>query len=329
MSGRVVIGVDIGGTKTAVVLGRAAADGCEVIERHAFPTDTHLGPDHALGLIRQQVRALVSQAEANGAPVSAVGVAAGGPLDSRAGLILSPPNLPGWDRIPIVALLATDTGLPVRLENDANAGALAEWRFGAGRGTRNMIFCTCGTGFGAGLVLDGRLYAGTTGMAGEIGHVRLAPAGPVGYGKAGSVEGFCSGGGIAQLAQGMAAERLDRGETLGFCATRREVGSITAEVVGRAAEAGDPVAREVLGIAGRRLGEALAILVDLFNPERIVIGGIFPRQHQFLWAPCEETLRQEALAEPLAVCRIVPAELGERIGDIAALTVGLSAVAGS
>jgi glucokinase len=257
--------------------------------------------------------------------VGAAGVSCGGPLDSRRGVILSPPNLPGWDEVPIVAMLHEATGLPVWLENDANAGALAEWRFGAGRGTRNMVFCTFGTGFGSGLILDGRLYSGTNDNAGEIGHVRLADEGPAGYGKRGSVEGFCSGGGIAQLAHAYAVERLQRGETVGFCRSIAEAGAVTARDVGEAAERGDPTAREVLAAVGRRLGQALAILVDVVNPERIVLGSIFARQHAFLWPECERVLREEALAPALAVCQVVPAELGERIGDLAALAVALEA----
>lgn len=169
-----------------------------------------------------------------------------------------------------------------RLENDANEGALAEWLFGAGRGTRNMVFCTFGTG-------------------------------------------FCSGGGIAQLAHAYAVERLQRGERVGFCRSLAEAGSVTAREVGEAAEKGDAAARELLAAVGRRLGQALAILVDVLNPERIVLGSIFARQHAFIWPECERVLREEALAPALAVCRVVPAELGERIGDLAALAVAMEA----
>ncbi len=162
-------------------------------------------------------------------------------------------------------------------------------------------------------------------MAGELGHVRLDTEGPAGYGKRGSVEGFCSGGGIAQLAQNYAIERLQRGEPVAFCANPANAGSITARDVGDAAEAGDPTAREILAAAGRRLGQALAILVDLVNPERIVLGSIFARQHAFIWPECERILRQEALPRALEVCQVVPAELGDRIGDLAAIAVAARA----
>ena len=327
MPGERLIGVDVGGTKSAVVLGQKEGAGeVKVLERLAFATETDRGPEHALGEFRERARDLVDRSEREGSPARAVGVSCGGPLDSRRGLVLSPPNLPGWDRIPIVEILEKETGLPTRLENDANAGALAEWLFGAGRGARNVVFCTMGTGFGTGMILDGRLYAGTNDNAGELGHVRLAEDGPAGYGKRGSVEGFCSGGGIAQLAHAYAVERLQRGEEVGFCRSIAEAGNITARDVGEAAEAGDPAARELLADVGRRLGQALAALIDVVNPERIVLGSIFARQHTFIWPECERVLGEEALAPALEVCRVVPAELGESIGDLAALAVAVEAL---
>jgi glucokinase len=326
MDRTVLIGVDIGGTKSAVVLGQTGPDGgMEVVDRQVFPTEADRGPEHAIAKIRESVRNAEKAALRENARAVAVGVSCGGPLDSRKGLVLSPPNLPGWDCIPIVELLSEDTGLPVKLENDANAGALAEWMFGAGRGTRNMIFCTFGTGFGSGLIIEGRLYSGTNDNAGELGHVRLEADGPAGYGKRGSVEGFCSGGGIAQIAHAYAIERLQRGEKVAFCRSIPEAGSITARDVGEAAGAGDPAAREILAAVGRKLGRTLAVAVDILNPEMIVLGSIFARQHSFIWPECERVLREEALPLSLGVCRIVPAELGERIGDLAALAVAMEA----
>ncbi len=203
--------------------------------------------------------------------VEAVGISCGGPLDSRAGLVLGPPNLPGWDDVPVVAELSRAAGRPAYLQNDANAGALAEWKFGAGRGTQNMIFITAGTGFGAGLILDGRLYSGTNDMAGEIGHVRLERYGPFAYGKTGSVDGLCGGAGIAQVAR----ERMDlaarRGEHSLLFMHR---GDITARVVAEAAAEGDELAARVLQQAGEYWGQALAILVDVLNPQRIVMGSL-------------------------------------------------------
>ena len=235
------------------------------------------------------------------------GVSCGGPLDSQRGVILSPPNLPGWDNVPIASLLTERFGGSAFLMNDANAGALAEWQFGAGRGTRNMVFLTHGTGMGGGLILDGRLYEGTSGDAGEIGHVRMAPDGPVGYGKAGSFEGFCSGAGIAKLARG----RIPGLDTP------------TAKQVAEAAEQGNPLALAVLEESGRWLGRGLAILVDILNPEIIVLGSVYTRSGRFLEAAMREELVREALPSALAVCRIVPAALGERLGLAAAVAVAV------
>src|SRR6185312_2481782 len=184
-----IIGLDIGGTKCAV----SVPDGADRVREVArFATTDVRGTLD---------RFYVEIAKLKPGRGTVFGVSCGGPLDSKQGLILSPPNLPGWDRIAICALLTEKFGGRAFLMNDANACALAEWQFGAGRGCQSMMFLTMGTGMGAGLILDGHLYEGITGNAGEVGHMRLAPDGPVGFGKAGSFEGFCSGGGIAQIAR--------------------------------------------------------------------------------------------------------------------------------
>lgn len=193
------IGIDMGGTKCAVVAGRA--DG-KILRRIAFPSGKDAHPDEFLPRFYEAIDALLREYNGGAAP-AAVGVSCGGPLDTRRGVIQAPPNLPLWDEVPICALLSERYGCPAYLQNDANACAIAEWRFGAGRGTRNMVFLTFGTGLGAGLILDGRLYEGTNGMAGEAGHLRLAADGPEGYGKRGSFEGFCSGAGHREGKRGV------------------------------------------------------------------------------------------------------------------------------
>jgi len=239
---------------------------------------------------------------------------------------LSPPNLPKWDRFDVVSPVRERFHVPVALQNDANACALAEWRWGAGRGCRNMVFLTFGTGMGAGLILDGRLYSGTNDMAGEVGHIRLEPTGPVDYGKAGSFEGFCSGGGIAQLARTLAAEHLAAGQPPAFCLTARDLPAVTAASVGAAAQAGDPLALEIFNIVGRQLGRGLAIIIDVLNPERVIIGSIYGRQRSLLEPIALATLREEALPLSLSVCSIIPAGLSESVGDLASLSVALEAL---
>jgi glucokinase len=323
MTERYAIGMDIGGTKCAVVLGRQHGEhALTMVDRLTFDTTSAPTPAEALPRLCAMARELLARHAV--AQWDGVGVSCGGPLNSAAGIILSPPNLPGWDAVPIVEYLTRALRVRVRLQNDANAGALAEWRYGAGQGTRHLIFCTCGTGFGAGLILNGRLYAGSNDMAGEIGHVRLAPDGPVGYGKRGSVEGFCSGGGIAQLARQYIRAQWQQGKTVAFCATPDDLARISARDVGLAAHAGDPLAQAIYREVGARLGQTLAVLVDLFNPEVIVIGGIFPRMHELLWPQASRVLGEEALPLSLGACRVLPAALGEAIGDYASLAVAFS-----
>ena len=249
------------------------------------------------------------------------GISCGGPLDAEKGIVQSPPNLPGWDDVPVADMVSARTGLFAKLENDANACALAEWRFGAGRGTKNMIFLTFGTGLGAGVIMNGQLCGGANGMAGECGHIRLAPDGPVGYGKAGSFEGFCSGGGIAQLGRFRAEKALADGAPLAWCRTAADLENISAKTIAIAADAGDEAARAVYAESGRRLGMGLSILIDILNPECIVIGSVFARSENLLRPAMEEVLCREALPASLRICRIVPAALGEAIGDLASLAI--------
>ncbi len=304
-------GIDIGGTKCAVLTG----DGENIIERISFPTTN----------VTDTLSAIYAAVEKVGCG-DAIGVSCGGPLDSERGVILSPPNLPGWDNIAIVRELTQRFSVPAGLENDANACALAEWRFGAGRGSKNMIFLTCGTGMGAGLILDGRLYRGTSGMAGEIGHVRMERFGPCGYGKAGSFEGFCSGGGIRQIGQTVAREKLQTGQTVGFCQSADDLDRITAKSIAEAAAGGDADAIRVYEICGEKLGQGLSVLIDVLNPEKIVIGSIYERSGALLKTSMEAAIEREALAAARSVCRIVPAELGDSVGDFAAIVVAADAL---
>jgi glucokinase len=301
-----VIGINIGGTKCSVSQLREDRE-LEVVERFATSDP------------RTTLDRMFSAVEGMGAGEAPVfGVSCGDPMDSPRGIILSPPNLPGWDEVHITDDLTGRFGGVAYLMNDANACALAEWQMGAGRGKRNVVFLTFGTGMGAGLIIDGRLYEGTSGSAGEVGHVRLAPDGPVGYGKAGSFEGFCSGGGIARLVQ----------RTVRACGTKLSffdgpIEDVTAAHVAAAAANGDAFAREIFDEVGRRLGMGLAIIIDILNPEVIVIGSIFARCRQLLEPSMMDVLAKEALPQSLRPCKIVPAALGEDIGDWAALTIAL------
>lgn len=316
-----IVGIDIGGTKTAVILGD---DAVNIIDRIEYPTkDFDKQPLRMIDKIIETIRAIFQSHNVKLEEVESIGISSGGPLDLERGIILSPPNLPGWDEIPIVDMLRDEFGIPVYLENDANAGALAEWKFGSGIGCKNLIFLTFGTGMGAGLILDGKLYRGTNGMAGEVGNIRLSQDGPVGYGKKGSFEGFCSGGGIARLARMEISKKLANGETVEFCPSFEMLPRITAEDVTVAARKGDKVALEIIKISAEYLGLALSILIDILNPEKIILGTIFTKNEDLFRGKVEEVIKREALAISARECKIEPSKLGSKIGDYAALSVAL------
>ncbi len=312
----IYIGIDIGGTKCAVTLGN---ENGKILWKRAFVTTNVKETLQNLYTLAEEASG-ASQTDYRTSP-AAIGISCGGPLDSRRGIIQSPPNLPGWDAIPIVSTLTERLGIPAYLQNDANACAMAEWKYGAGRGCENMIFCTFGTGMGAGLILNGRLYAGVTDNAGEIGHMRMTETGPVGYGKAGSFEGYCSGGGIAQLGKTYAMEAFQRGETVSYCASMTEMNTISAKSIAIAAREGHTDAIAVYDRCADKLGAGLAILADILNPERIVLGSIFMRDRALLADRMDAVLRRECLPGVYSALQVVPAALSENIGDIAAITV--------
>lgn len=317
-----LLGFDIGGTKCAVILGSQSNEqGMLIVDKVSLPTNLP---------VYNMIEALFSTAEEmlkkqglGTDNLDGIGISCGGPLSSKRGLILSPPNLPGWDHIPIVKMAETRFQSPVLMQNDANACAVAEWKYGAGRGYNSMIFLTFGTGMGAGLILDGKLYSGISDLAGEVGHMRLSDMGPVGFGKAGSFEGYCSGGGIAQLGQIKAREELQVGRKVSYCTDLSKLNEVTAKSIAEAAFAGDEVATEVYRICAQYLGKGLGQLIDILNPELIVIGSIYGRAQALLEPVMRETIRKEALPDSYEACKIVPAGLAESIGDIAALSLAL------
>ena len=315
---RNILGIDIGGTKCAVTYGRCEGSDIEIADKVSFLTTTC---PETIENLKSGIRQIMERNGLTSENTYSIGISCGGPLDSRTGVVMSPPNLPGWDNIPIVRILSEEFGVPAAIHNDANACALAEWTFGAGKGSRNMAFLTFGTGLGAGLILDGKLYSGTNDNAGELGHIRLSDFGPVGYGKSGSFEGFCSGGGIRQLAQSLVKERLQMGRSVSWCPDG-DIEKITAKVVADAAREGDALAKEIYDISSRYLGIGLSVLIDIINPEVIVIGSIYTRNEDMMKPVMDSVISREALPLAAKVCRVVPAALGEAIGDYAALSVG-------
>lgn len=308
-----ILGFDIGGTKCAVITADVKDGKIEITKKEKVSTDLSIPPE-------KMIEQLISIADkmTNNQKISSIGISCGGPLDSKKGVINSPPNLSTWVNVPIVDIMKKHFGVPVYLQNDANACAVAEWKFGAGRDKKNLVFMTFGTGLGAGLILDGKLYCGTNDNAGEVGHIRLENDGPLGYGKAGSFEGFCSGGGIAQLGK-ILAEKAKKKGIMPLYAEQE----ITAKTIADAAEKGDKTALEVYKICGEKLGKGISVLIDILNPEVIVIGSIFVRSNHLLWKYAEDIIKKESLTFSADVCKVVPAELGEQIGDYAAIGVAL------
>lgn len=297
-----ILGFDVGGTKTAVVAG--TPDG-RITARVELSSRPERGFDPMFRDMLDAARTICSGRQA---PMAA-GVSIGGPLDTDRGIIYSPPHLPGWDAVPLRSSLQSELGVPVYVEHDAKACALAEWLFGAAQGEQDAVFLTFGTGFGAGLILGGRLYRGSGDVAGEVGHWRLAGDGPALYGKAGSWEGLSSGAGIAALARLRFPQRFGDG--------------VTAQDVIEAARAGDVSAREVLDESTRVLGHGIALLVDLLNPGVVVLGSLAVRAGDFFLPTVDRILREECLPQAYAACRVVPAALGDHLGDVAAICAAL------
>lgn len=313
-----ILGFDIGGTKCAVTTAQWDGSRITLLEKAACPTDLAIPPEAMVAQMIAMADGILTQTP------DRIGISCGGPLSSETGTILGPPNLPGWDHVQIVSQLQSHYGVPVTLQNDANACAVAEWKFGAGRGTRNMVFLTFGTGLGAGLILHGRLYSGTNDNAGEVGHIRLSPFGPVGYGKAGSFEGFCSGGGLAQLGYTLALEAAQSGKQPMYYKPGMLPKDITAKTIADAARAGDETALEVYRVCGAYLGRGLSLIIDILNPEVIVLGSIFGRCQDLLWPAAKTMIEKEAISASAACCRIEKAGLGEHIGDYAAIAAAIS-----
>ena len=283
--------------------------------RHPLPSHPGKTSAHSTGS-GQAHSSGSGQATASYRMPIACGIACGGPLNSIEGMILSPPNLPGWDFVPIVKHVTEELKLAARLENDANAGALAEWRWGLGQRIDDLIYLTCGTGQGAGIVLDGRLHRGRQDLAGEIGHVRLLSLGPVGYHKAGSVEGLTSTRGLGELAK----LRLQENH-LASILDKAPLHSIDGSAVADAALTGDHFAISVVKESACYMGRTCAILIDLLNPQRISLGGLALHLGKMYVEEVRRCAKEEALSSAFDACDIDAAALGASSKDLAALAV--------
>jgi glucokinase len=293
-----VIGVDLGATKTAC--GLVSADH-RLIACDKVDTKPLEGPQAAVERIAPLIQCLIQKVPA-GTQVTHIGVCTPGPVDHLTGTIIDPPNLTGWRQVPFASLLSQKTGLPVKLEHDAKATALAEFHFGAGRGARDMVLMIVGTGIGAAVILDGKLYRGRTNAAGEVGHISVDLNGPIcSCGSNGCVETYAGGPAIMRAYS---------------YATRREIS--TAQEVVSAAEAGDPIARRVFQIAGRALGAAIATMAMLFDVEVFVMFGGVIKAKDYLLAPAREAVPNYSHRSISPRVKVLTAELGDDAGLLGA-----------
>ncbi len=311
-----VLGVDVGGTKLATVL--ATRQG-EIVHKVRLPTEADKGPEFGVARVIAMIRQNLTETGTTPEDVIGIGVACGSPMDAERGIILGPPNLQSWNPVPIKERLEAEFGLYTQLENDANAGALAEWLFGAGLGKRDVVYMTMGTGIGGGLILDGRLYRGANGNAGEVGHMRVVPeGGPLcGCGKRGCLEAFCSGPSIARRTQ----EALAGASSSAMVALAGSIEAVTAAHLFAAARQGDALALRIVDETAHYMGVGLANIIQALNPEVIILGTIATAQGDFFLDRVRHVVHAEAWPQMSAVVEILPSPLGDQVGDYAAISV--------
>jgi len=308
-----VVAVDLGGTNIRAAIFLTAEAKPTAIAR--APTLAAEGPEAVIDRIIAAIQEVASGIEGG----MRIGLGAPGPLDPKRGLVIEAPNLPGWVNIPLRDRLEQHFECPVALGNDANLAGLGEWRHGAGRGAHNLLYLTLSTGIGGGVIVDNRLLVGAHGLAAELGHMTVRPDGPLcGCGQRGHLEAVASGPAIARRAR----ERLAAGEASALRAALDRDRDITAEDVGRAALAGDPLAIAVVAEAGAAIGTHLANLLHVFNPEVIVLGGGVSQIGAPLFGPIEQALRENVMHPAyLEGLRLERAALGDDAGLIGAMVL--------
>ena len=321
---RYVLGIDIGGTN--LVVGSVAEDGSALLAAASEPTQAEAGAGDVLDrLVRLAQHAMAeTRRTAPGAEIIGVGVGAPGPLDTRRGIVLLTPNL-GWVDLPLRQIIRDRLGLPAMLDNDANCAVLGEWWVGAARGSRNAIGITIGTGIGGGLILDGKLYHGASDVAGEIGHTTIDTEGRrCKCGNYGCLEAYASGPNIALRAvEEIQAGAVSRLPSL----VSGDLRKITAQTVYQAAKDGDELALEVVNDTARFLGVGIGNLLNIFNPEVVVVCGGVTLAGDHLFVPLRREAARRAFKPAVEACRIVPGALGGTAGVYGAAKVFLDQTA--
>ena len=321
---RWIAGVDIGGTNLRA--GLVPFAGGEVAGMTSGPTRAGEGAERVVARVAEMTRAAMEAVGAEGGEVAGVGIGAPGPLDRERGVVLRAPNL-GWRETPLRDMAASRFGLPVAVDNDANCAAFGEWWQGAGRGAQRLVGLTLGTGIGGGVVLDGELYRGASGAAGEVGHMSVHFAGrPCACGSRGCVEAYASGPSMAAraleaIAAGASGPAEAKEGTSLAALAERDPAALTAEAVCDAAADGDACAARIVEETARILAVAVANLMHFFNPDRIVIGGGVAAAGDLLFRPLRDEVRRRTFHAASDACRIVPAELPGTAGIVGAAGV--------
>ncbi|MBN3039407.1 MAG: ROK family protein [Candidatus Omnitrophica bacterium] len=305
-----IIGIDIGGTKTSISLGSSQG---KILAKEVFATGSL---KTTLSQAKGVIRAFLSRYDKGLKRTKGIGISCAGPLDLKKGILYNPPNMPTWRNVPLKKIFAQSFNLPVALDNDANAAALAEKLFGAGKKVDNLFYYTVSTGIGGGLILNGEIYHGASFDAGEIGHTVIMPGGPkCGCGKRGCLEALASGTAIARMAREKAAKNSP---ILRLAGKRKD---IDAGHVACAAEAGDRLAREIYARAAFYLAISVTNVIQVLNPEMIVIGGGVSKTGPLLFKPLIKSVRAFAWKRPYRSCKILPAKLKDKVGDLGAISL--------
>lgn len=320
-----VIGVDLGGTQ----IRTAVLQGVSLKSRVGLLTGENPTPERIMPRIFQAVEQALAEADVTLSAVKGIGIAAPGPLDNRTGVVFAPPNLPGWDHIPLKDLFAHQFNVPIFVENDANTAALGEYMFGAGRGSKEMVYMTISTGIGGGIISGGKILEGVSGTAAELGHMTIDWRGErCNCGNIGCLEAITSGTAIGRRANEMIA--MGKGDDLlSFALTQQKPTSeekpetastihVSARTVAMAAEAGIPLARDIIARAAEALGVGLVNIIHIFNPELIILGGGVTQMGAILLDPARHIVEQRAMRVPYEAVRIVLAELGANVGLVGA-----------
>jgi glucokinase-like ROK family protein len=305
-----VAAVDMGATHVNIALADFSA---KIVEEISLPFDIKQGPQKCLAEVKRVLQELLDRYGISISEIMAVGVGVPGPVIKDAGMVMSPPIMPGWDRYPIRKTLEKEWGCPVSLNNDAELGALGEWAYGAGRGEKNLAFIKVGSGIGAGLIINQQIYGGTTGSAGEIGHITIDENGPLcTCGNHGCMEAFAGGNAIALQAKKL----VESGKRTLLSNISKE--SITAQEVAESARRGDLPSQEIIMRAGTFIGIAIAGLVNLFNPSAVIIGGGVAQAGDLLTTSIRQAVRERSLHASEQSVHITTAMLGQRSSLIGA-----------